>query len=198
MAEEKITSRIEIGSEFSEQVMGEISSLREELVTIRQLLERGHSLDQAIKEYCYLPSNLKNPIRFGFIGVWGIAGENNVVHVNTNSEDDYFNDPDGCDENVAALAAAFTNPDTIKVCRYLFRERKHSFFREDVKKGCNLSDEELDAAVKPLLEWRFVTWKDGRLEYLGSDLGEHGVHFAIMLIGFTKSAFAYKDRQERK
>ena len=197
MSKETIVGRVELSSnKFDERVMRDIGSLREELVTIRQLLERGHSLDQAIKEYCYLPSDLKNPIRFGFIGAWGKGGSNSIVHINTNTEDNYFNDPDGSDENVAALAAAFTNPNTIKVCRYLFRNRENS--REDIKKGCNLSDEELDVAVKPLLEWRFVAWKDGRLEHSTSDLGEHGVYYAVMLIGFTKSAFAYKERQEQK
>ena len=196
MAEEKITSRIEIGSEFGEQVMSEIGSLREELVTIRQLLERGHSIDRAIEEYRYLPSNQENPIRWGFIGAWGKGGSNCVVHLHTTTEDEYFNDPDTSEENVAALAAAFTNPNTIKVCRYLFRNREHS--REEIKKGCNLNDEELDVAVKPLLEWRFVAWKDGILERSGPDLNGQGVNYAVTLIGMTKTAFAYKERQEHK
>jgi len=196
MAEEKITSRIEIGNEFGEQVMSEINSLREELVTIRQLLERSHSIDRAIEEYRFLPSNIEKPIRWGFIGAWGKGGSKSVVHAHTTTEDDFFNDPDASEENVAALVAAFTNPNTIKVCRYLFRGGERS--REELKKGCSLSDEELDVAVKPLLEWRFVAWKDGRLEHKGPDLNGQGVNYAVTLIGMAKTAFAYKDRQEQK
>ena len=203
MAEEKITSRIEIGSEFGEQVMSEIGSLREELVTIRQLLERGHSIDRAIEEYRSLPLNVKNPIRWGFLGAWGKGGSNAVTHVHTTTMDDFFNDPDASDENVATLAAVFANPNTIKICRYLFCDREtaentREYSQEELKKGCNLSDEELDAAVKPLLEWRFVAWKDGILERSGPDLNGQGVNYAVTLIGMTKTAFAYKERQEHK
>lgn len=189
MAEEKITSRIEIDSEFSEQVMRDIGSLREELVTIRELLERGHSLDRAIEEYRYLPSNLKNPFRWGFIGAWGKGGSDYVVSIHTTTEEDFFDDPNASDKNVAALAAALTNPNTIKICRYLFRNKEHS--REEIKKGCNLSDEELDAAVKPLLEWHFVHWKDEKLKV------EHGVHYVVTLIEMTKGAISHKVSREQ-
>jgi len=99
--------------------MNEIGSLREELASIRQLLEREHSLFKAIQEYNYLPSNSENPIRWGFMGVWGKGGSNSAHSIITTTEDAFFNDPQSSDENVAAFATAFTNPGTIKVCKYL-------------------------------------------------------------------------------
>jgi hypothetical protein len=186
MSEEKITSRIEVGSEFGEKVMSEIGSLREELVTIRQLLERGHSVDRAIEEYRYLPLNLKNPIRWGFIGAWRKGGSNIDVDVLTSSEDEFFDHPYASDENVAAFAKAFTNPHTIKVSKYLFRNRERS--REEIKKGCNLNDEELDTAVTPLLELHLAKWQDGSLIKTSHN-------YEVTLIGMTKTAF---DPEHRK
>jgi len=67
-----------------------------------------------------------------------------------------------------------TNLNTIKVCGYLLSfylsEKETSMediekgcTREGIKKGCGFSDEELDAAINPLLEWNLVEWKDGIL-----------------------------------
>jgi len=177
MAEVEITSRIEIGS--GEQVMSEIGSLREELATIRQLLERGHSVKRAVEEYRYLPSNVENPIRWGFIGVWGKGGSNCEYDIFTTTEDKFFDHPYASDENVAAFAKAFTNPNTIKICKYLFRSGKGS--REEIKEGCNLSDEKLDAAVSPLLELHLAKWKDGSLIQTSHN-------YVVTLIGMTRSA----------
>jgi hypothetical protein len=182
MAEEKIISRIEDGSELGERVTQDITSLREELATIRQLLERGHSIDNALAEFRYLPSDLENPIRWGFIGVWGKGGANMAVSVYTTTEEDLFNHPNASDENVAAFAATFAHPHTIKVCKYLFRNPDHS--REGIKKGCNLSDEELDAAVKPLLEGHFAEWEEGKLKKYCHD-------FVVTLIAMTRTALEH-------
>jgi len=186
MAEEKVVSRIETSNEFGERVMSEITSLREELAVIRRLLELEHSLDKAIQEYCHLPSGLENPIRWGFIGAWGKGGSNRVVSVHTTSVDGYLDAPDASDEHVAAFAAAFANPNTIKICKYLFRNKECS--REEIKKKCNLSDEELDAAVKPLLEWCFAAWRDGKLETSGPGINGHGINYAVTLVGMAKVA----------
>ena len=148
-----------------------------------------HSLDRAIEEFCFLPTDIENPIRWGFIGAWEADNPNCVVSVLTTSEDDFFN-PSASDENVAVFAAVFTNPNTIKVCKYLFRNKEHS--RENIKTGCNLSDEELDVAVKPLLEWFFVEWKDGKLESVG-----HGINNVITLVLMARVAFDEKTCYEK-
>ena len=75
-----------------------------------------------------------------------------------------------------------------KVCKYLFRNEEHS--RESIMKACQLSDEELEQALKQLLEWHFAEWKDGRLESV-----EHGVNYAVTLVGMTKTAFDNKVRR---
>ena len=197
MAGKSESLRINEGSQesngFGEGVMNEIGSLREELTAIRQLMEREHSLAKAIQEYNYLPSNLENPIRWGFMGVWGKGGSNSAHSVMTNTEDAFFNDPQSSDENVAAFAAAFTKPGTIKVCKYLFRSRQAGCSREDIKNGCNLTDEELDAAVKPLLEWYFARWVDGKLETSGAGVNGQGINYVITIIGMAKVAVDNKE-----
>jgi len=96
--------------------------------------------------------------------------------------DDYFDEPNASDENVAKFAGAFTTPDTIKLCKYLFRNRE-STSREDIRKGCGLNDEELDKAAKPLLDWNFVEWDEDILKADG-----HGLYYAVTLVGLTKTA----------
>lgn len=186
MAEGKFDSRIETGSEFGEKVMGEIGSLREELAAIRQLLEREHSLDKAIQEYRCLSSSMENPIRWGFIGAWGKGGSELAISVHTSSQEEYFDSPDASDENVAAFAAAFTDPNTIRICKHIFRGGGRS--REEIKEACNISDEELDAAVKPLLEWYFARWNDGKLKTSGPGLNGQGVNYVVTLVSMAKVA----------
>ncbi len=185
MSEGKMTvDKAEVSNySFNDQVMNEIGSLREELTAIRQLLEREHSLDKAVQEYRCIPSN---QMRWGFIGVWGKGGSNCSISVHTSSQEEYFDAPDGSDENAAAFAAAFTNPDTIGICKHLFRGGGRS--REEIKKERKLSDEELDAAVEPLLEWYYAEWRDGRLETSGPGLNGQGVNYAVTLVVMTKMA----------
>lgn len=195
MADEKQHTISEIKTDVDEGVMRSIGSLRNELSEIRELLHRGHSLERAVEEYRYLPLDVENAFRWGFIGAWrkGLAA---TVHIHTTSEDDFFDDPDCVPENVAALAAAFTNPHTIAVCTHLFRSGENT--REALRSTCGLSDTELDAAVEPLVEWHFARWTDDRLEHSEPELNGQGVNYAITLIAMVKTAFAYKDRQERK
>ncbi len=186
MAEERIENKIETGDEFSEKVMDEIGSLREELTAIRKLLEREHSLNKAVQEYRALSWAVEKPIRWGFIGAWEKGGSSCATSVHSTTEDDFFDSPDAGDEGVAAFAAAFTDPNTIKICKHIFREGRRS--REEIRKACNLSDEELDAAVKPMIEWYFAKWKDGKLETGGPGLNGQGVNYAVTLISMAKVA----------
>ncbi len=195
MTDEKHDTISETSTDLGERVIGEIGSLHQELAEIRELLNRGHSVERAVEEYRYLPHDVENVFRWGFIGAWR-KGRASCVHVTTTSEDDFFNDPDCSPENVAALATAFTNPNTIRVCTYLFHNGGST--REELQSKLNLSHEELDAAVVPLLEWRFVVWKDNRLDPRDSELNRQGVNYAITLMAMAKTAFAYKDRQVRK
>ena len=191
----------ETQSETSDNVMGQIGSLQRDVAEIRELLYRGHGVNQAVEEYRYMPPDLEDPIRWGFIGVTGgKGGSSTCVHVSTTSQDEFFDDPDCAPERVAALALAFSNPHTIAVCRHLFRGGGPT--REQIMEGCGLDDAALDEAVAPLLEWRFVIWEGEQLEYRTKpgqySLNSQGINYAITLIAITKTAFAYKDRQERK
>ena len=179
MAETTSIHHTETESEFGDQVMGDISSLREELATIRQLLERGHSVNQAIEEFRYLPSHLENPIRWGFLGVWGKGGKNCELSIHTTNEEDFFNHPQASDEKVAAFAATFSHPHTIRVCKYLFRHPPPS--REELRASCKLSEEEMETALNPLLEGNFVEWQEGRLQRTNPN-------FALTLMAMAMTA----------
>jgi hypothetical protein len=199
MADEKQRTINRTDSGVSEGVMGEIGSLRGELAEVRELLYRGHGLERAIEEYCYLPLDLENPFRWGFIGSWGKGARNSCVHVHTSTEEEFFDDADCSPEKVAELAMVFTNPHTVAVCIHLFRKKGQR--REEIRRDCGLSDEELDAAVEPLLDWRFAAWEDDRLDYqrdAGPGLNGQGVNYAVTLAAMAQCAVAYKERQEHK
>lgn len=184
-------SRIEISRKFGEQVTQDIISVREELATIRQLLKRldsGDSIAQAMNEFRKLPIDDKPLIRWGFMGCWG-SGEADIPEhlaysIHTMKQEEYFNSPETSSENVAAFADAFTNPHTIQICKHLFfRQGNENVTREEIKRECNLSDEELDAALKAFLDWRFIAWNGEELLILGQ-----GMNWAITLIGMTREA----------
>ena len=190
----QIDSRIEISRKFGEQVTQDIISVREELATIRQLLKRldpGDSIAQAINEYRKLPLGDEQMIRWGFMGCWGSADspEHLAYSIHTMKQEEYFDTPEVSDENVAFFADAFTNPHTIRICKYLFfRQGNENATREELKRECNLSDEELVAALKAFLDWRFVAWEGEELLMLG-----HGMNWVVTLIGMTKEAINQRD-----
>ena len=189
MSRGQTDSRIEISRKFGEQVTQDIISVREELTTIRQLLKRldpGDSIAQAINEFRKLPLGDEQMIRWGFMGCWGSADspEHLAYSIHTMKQEEYFGTTEVGDGNVASFADAFTNPHTIQICKYLFfRQGNENATREEIKRECNLSDEESDAALKAFLDWRFVAWKGEELLILGQ-----GMNWVITLIGMTREA----------
>lgn len=184
MSEEKI-----------EQILGEMLSLRRELSEIRQLLEQSHStsdqaigLERAVEEYRRLPSDDENAIRWGFIGAWGRGGTKGAQHaaysIQTTSIGLFLDSTPN--EEIVAFAKVFTNPNTIEICKCLFRNSR-KVEKEALKRGCNLNEEELAAALRPLLEWRFVEWKEEQLEAISQ-----GVNFALTLIEMAKEGIKQK------
>ena len=182
-------SRIEISRKFGEQVTQDIISVREELATIRQLLKRldpGDSIAQAMNEYRKLPLGEGKMIRWGFMGCWGSTDspEHLAYSIHTMKQEEYFGTPEVSDGNVASFAAAFTNAHSIQICKYLFlRQGNENATREEIKRECSLSDEELDAALKAFLDWRFIAWNGEELLILGQ-----GMNWVITLIGMTREA----------
>ena len=176
-----------------DRVTEEIGSLRRDLNEIRELLHKGHGVDRAVEEFCYLPPHLEEPFRWGFIGAWGRG--NSCVHLHTCEKDEFFADPDCAPENAAALAAVFANPDTIAVCVQLFNGGEAT--REGLRSSCHLDDAALDRAVAPLLEWRFAEWEEERLEHKSQELNGQGVNYAITLMEMAKTAYRYKAYLER-
>ena len=99
----------------------------------------------------------------------------------TMKQEEYFNSPDANDENVAILADAFTNPHTIRIFKHLFFYGNEKNTREEIKSECDLSDDELDAALEAFLDWRFAEWKDDHSLIYSS----HGMNWVITLVGMT-------------
>ena len=194
-------SRIEISRKFGEQVTQDIVSVREELVAIRQLLKRldpGDSIAQAMNEYRKLPLGLgdEKMIRWGFMGCLGSADspEHSAYSIHTMKQEDYFGTPEVSDGNVASFADAFTNPHTIRICKFLFfRQDNGNATRAEIKRECNLSDEELDVSLEAFLDWRFVAWKGEELLILGQ-----GMNWVITLIGMTREGINQRDASDEQ
>lgn len=195
---EKIENLIDFNKELDEKVTREIDSLREELITIRHLLEQSYSPDQPLtqsdqfsrvfQEYRKFPPDAKNPIRWGFIGAWGRGGAHLAMSVLSTSVDTFL--AKNSNKAVAAFAQVFSDPRVIGICKCLFRS-EDPVPREQVKQVCNLNDAELDTALEPMLEWRFVRWQDDKLQKIA-----HGVNWAITLIGMTSEARNERYKQE--
>ena len=202
MSKGQVDSRIEISRKFGEQVTQDITTVREELAAIRQLLARldpstppsaSDSVERAVKEFRRLPEDDGQMIRWGTIGAFGEVGVDGAQHmaasILTMKQEEYFNRPDANDENVAVFADAFANPHTIRICKYLFFHGSEKNTREEIKSECNLSDEELDVALEAFLDWRFVEWKDEQSLIYSS----HGMNWVISLVGMTKAAIHQRD-----
>ena len=202
MSTGQIDSKIEISRKFGEQVTQDIISVREELASIRQVLDRldrddpsstSDSVQRAYNEFRRLPEDDERMIRWGFLGAFGKGGVDGAEHsacsIHTMKQEEYFNSPDASDENIAVFADAFTNPHTIRICKYLFfRQDNEKATRDEIKRECNLTNKELDAGLEAFLDWRFVAWKGEELLMLG-----HGMSWVITLIGMTKEAINQRD-----
>ena len=195
---EKIENLIDFNKELGGKVTKEIDLLREELITIRHLLEQSYSPDQSLpqsdqlsrvfQEYRKFPLDTEDPIRWGFMGAWGRGGAHLATSVVSTSVDNFLSK--NSDETVAAFARVFSDPRVIGICKFLFR-REDPVLREQVKQACDLSDEELDTALEPMLEWHFVRWQDNKLQKIA-----HGVNWAMTLIGMTSEARNERYKQE--
>ena len=195
---EKVESLLDFNKELGEKITKEIDLLREELTAIRHLLEQSYSPDQLpshsdqipryAQEYRKFPTDAEDPIRWGFMGAWGRGGAHLATSVLFTSVEKFLSK--NSDEAVAAFAQVFSDPRVIGICKCLFRS-EDPVPRERVKQVCNLSDEELDATLKPMLEWYFVRWQDNKLQKIA-----HGVNWAMTLIEMTSEARNERHKQE--
>ena len=179
-----------------EQLIATVNSMRQELGAFREILEHSPTpgkthtgaIERAAGEFRKLPEDSEDALRWGFIGAWGKGGAQGARHaaysINTTSIDAFLDDT--TDEDISAFTAVFLHPHTIRICKHLFR-RGEGATREEIENGCNLNEEEFAEAVKPLLEWHFVEWKEKRLESNGQ-----GINFALTLIGMTKEGIKHK------
>ena len=195
---ERIENLSDSNKELGEKVTKEIDSLREELITMRHLLEQSYSPDQSFpqsdqlsrvfQEYRRFPLDAEDPIRWGFMGAWGRGGAHLATSVLFTSVDNFLSK--NSNETVAAFARVFSDPRVIGICKCLFRT-EDPVPREQVKQTCNLSDAELEAALEPMLEWHFVRWQDDKLQKIA-----HGVNWAMTLIEMAGEARNERHKQE--
>ena len=178
-------------TQLTDRVVDEIGSLRSEMAEIRTLLYRGHSLERAMEEFRYVPPGATS-FRWGFMGVWG-GGRHSAHSIYTTTEEEYFDHPDARPENAAALAAALSHPPTIAVCVHLFRRGDST--REELQAACCLSADELEVAIAPLLEWRYVRWQEDKLISKGPGLCTQGLNFVVTLVGMARHSVAEQDRR---
>jgi len=138
--------------------------------------------------YRQLPENQENGFRWGFIGAWGKSGHKGTAHaaysINTTTVDGFLDTTDN--EEVTAFVEIFTNPNTVAVCKYIFRHSENTT-AEEIQKGCRLTAKEVTDALAPLLEWHFIEQKNQQFKADGQ-----GINFCLTLISMTKEAIKHK------
>ena len=107
----------------------------------------------------------------------------------TTHVDNIFDNPNTTPEKVAAFVSHLANSVLIDVCRRMSQGYR---CRSELKMICNLTDDELDNALQPLLEWGFLKQeqRDGELILLEEG---PGIRFIIPLIFLTQETLRLKE-----
>ncbi|MBI1924669.1 hypothetical protein HYR99_10495 [Candidatus Poribacteria bacterium] len=168
---------------FRSQVREEIGSLREKVDHLLEMIEEEYSFNphSMLRKVRRFPVHLKEPIRWGFIG--GIRGSAQCS-IYTKEMDEFFKEPNGSLENVAEFAQFFINLRTVDVCRHAFQGKQT---KTELMEACGLTDEELEAAVQPILDWGIAEWKAQDDEQKLCGIG-HGFALIVTMIALTKTA----------
>lgn len=147
-----------------EDMQKEFKSLKHQVGQIAREEDHGlqSELRAAAERICRLPvSQQKDPL------VWGIAGAFNVyngerstqtsrrISFNTTDIDEYLSKVS--DTEIADFASLFTNPITITILKALMRGKLSV---EDLAKKCDLSIDQLNEALAPVIESRLVARED--------------------------------------
>lgn len=179
---------IEEKGDFQHQVREEIGSLREKIDSIWEVMqaEYGFNAQRVMGQMRRFSLDMKEPIRWGFIGAWrrhGGQSQLTACSIYTSEMDTFFGDENADPKHVARFAGMFINPKTVEVCLSAFREKQT---RDELKTECTLDDEELDEAIQPLLDGELVEWKelDGTQKLCA--VGQ-GFSFLLTMIGLTKT-----------
>ena len=171
--------------EFRSQVREDIDSLREKVDLILDALnvkkERSPDPEVIMDEMHNHPDG-EDFIRCAIIAL--IGGEEysrSAYTIITTRVDNIFDNPNATPEKVATFLSQLADPHRIDVCRRAFQGYRT---RSQLKAVCNLTDEELDNALQPLLEWEFLRWEQEEDEPRLHE-GGPGIRFIIPLIFLT-------------
>lgn len=179
-----------------DRLLDEVRWMRSELSAVRKSVEvekasgggAEGAIDRAVAEYRILPDRSEDAFRWGFIGAWGEAGARGAQHacmsINTATIDWFLSARS--EEEVARFAGVFTDPNTVRICRCVFR-RGGKVSKQDIADDCELDEDAFLRAMRPLLEWHLVEWKGDWLEACGQ-----GVNFAMTITGMAIEGYKQK------
>ena len=148
--------------EFRSQVREEIGSLREKVDQILKALNAKNDCDPEViwEEIHRYPTDGQDFVRCAMIGL--IRGDEYSRFgqaIFTTRVDNIFDNPNTTPEKVAAFVSQLANPALIDVCRRMSQGYR---CRSELKMICDLTDDELDNALEPLLEWGIPQVETGR------------------------------------
>ena len=177
--------------EFRSQVREEIGSLREKVDQILKALNAKNDCDPEViwEEIHRYPTDGQDFVRCAMIGL--IRGDEYSRFgqaIFTTRVDNIFDNPNTTPEKVAAFVSQLANPALIDVCRRMSQGYR---CRSELKMICDLTDDELDNALEPLLEWGFLKWKQEEDEPSLHEEGP-GIRFIIPLIFLTQETLRLK------
>ena len=178
--------------EFRSQVREEISSLRAKVDQILNALNVKNDYDPEVimEEIHRYPTDEQDFARCVIIGLIRGDGYSRIGQaILTTHVDNIFDNPNTTPEKVAAFVSQLADSALIDVCRRMSQGYR---CRSELKMICNLTDDELDNALEPLLEWGFLKWKQEEDEPSLHEEGP-GIRFIIPLIFLTQETLRLKE-----
>ena len=178
--------------EFRSQVSEEIGSLREKVDQILKALNVKNECDPEVimKEIHRYPNDEQDFVRCAIIGLIRSDEYSRIGQmIFTTRVDNIFDNPNTTPEKVAAFVSQLADPVRIDVCRRMFQGYRA---RSELKTICNLTDDKLDNALQPLLEWGFLKQEQRDGEVILLEEGP-GIRFIILLIFLTQETLRLKE-----
>ena len=178
--------------EFRSQVTEEINSLREKVDQILKALKVKDDCDPEVimEEIHRYPTEGQDFVRCAIIGlIRGDEYSRSGQTIITTRVDNIFDNPNTAPEKVAAFVSQLADPARIDVCRRVCQGYQA---RSELKTICSLTDDALDNALKPLLEWGFLKWEQREDELSLRERGP-GIRFIIPLIFLTQETLRLKE-----
>ena len=171
-----------------EEMQRQIADLREQLRVIADESDAFLNAEkkEAMSTLCRLPHNAERPITWGYGGGYRTAAGKMSKRISlwTDSIDNFISRTS--DAEIANLASIFTNPTVVGVLRQLV-EGKRSV--EDLAKGCDTSEGEIEKSVKTLIGAKLAERTEDNLIESKND----AVFYFLNFVGMTRVHLDPKD-----